>query len=261
MDLETAKTVVGQLPAENLRAKATEAYALQSGDSLEEQRVLEYLPLVRHIVNKITRQISPNVELDDLISAGTLGLVQAAKSFDPSKEASFKTYAYIRVRGAILDELRGSTFIPSNVYKQIRAVRRTYVKITAQKGSPPSDEELAAKLEISNEQLYRLLEQARRQHFLSIHGLSEEEPVLGTFLPPDDLPSPASQAEHKDMLARLTQVIQQLPERDRMIILLYYERDLTMKEIAKVFEVSESRISQLHASALLKLSMQLGGDT
>ena len=126
---------------------------------------------------------------------------------------------------------------------------------------PPSDEELAAKLDISSEQLYGLLEQARRQHFLSIHGLSEEGPVLGTFLPSDKSPSPATQAERKDMLASMVRAIKDLPRRDRLVILLYYERDLTMKEIAKVLEITESRVSQLHASALLKLSITLGGET
>ena len=138
MTPEQSKTVTtDELPPEKLRAQATQAYALQSGDSLEEKYILEYLPLVRHIVNKIAGQVRSNIDIDDLISAGTLGLVQAARSFDPTREASFKTYAYIRIRGAILDEFRSSTFIPTDVYKQIRVVRRTYMEIVADKGSPP----------------------------------------------------------------------------------------------------------------------------
>ncbi len=260
MNLKADETVSGELPEDKLRAKASQVYALQSRESLEEKRILEYLPLVRHIVSKIFRQVPSKVDRDDLISAGTLGLVQAAKSFDPSREASFKTYAYIRIRGAILDELRGTSFIPADVYKQIKTIRQTYMKISVETGSPPSDEDLAEKLAISTERLYRLLEQARQQHFLSIHGLNEQSPALGDFLPPDDCPSPASQAEHKDMLAKVSQAIAELPRRDRMIILLYYERDLTMKEVAKVLQITESRVSQLHASALLKLSAQFGGD-
>jgi RNA polymerase sigma factor for flagellar operon FliA len=244
------------IPTNTLRAKVTEAYARQSNEATQEKLILGYLPLVRHIVQKICAHAS-NMDVEDLISAGTLGLVQAARGFDPNKDAEFKTYAYIRIRGAVIDELRGRSFLPVTVHKQIREIQAAYQRVATQKGSPPEDEELAAELGISLEQLYRTLEEARRRHFLSIHGLTDDQPALGTFLPATSSPSPDAQAERKELLQRLGKAIQELQQRDRIILLLYYERDLTMKETAQVLNITESRVSQLHASALFKLSMKL----
>ncbi len=262
MSTQTSKTAPDITPDKALRAKATEAYARQSRESLEEKWILGCLPLVRHIVQKVTASFSlGNADMEDLISAGTLGLVKAARGFDPTMNAEFRTYAYIRIRGAVIDELRRRSFFPSTAHAQIRRIRKAHRQYTEANGHPPSDEELAAESGVSVQQLYRTLEGARKQHFLSIHGLNEEQSALGLFLPPDDSPSPDVQAERKELLARLAQAIQELPKRDRSILLLYYERDLTMKEVAKVLDVTESRVSQLHASALFKLSMKLGAES
>jgi RNA polymerase sigma factor for flagellar operon FliA len=235
----------------------SEAYASESRQSLEEKWILDYLPLVRHIVSKVSAHLPRKEDSEDLISAGTLGLVKAAKAFDPSRDADFKTYAYIRIRGAVIDELRGRSFAPAGVHSQVRRIREAYRSYTARHGQPPVDEELAAELGIALPQLYRTLEETRRQHFLSIHGLSDDRPVPGALVPVDDSPSPQSQAERKEMLEQLAKAILELPQRDRTILLLYYERDLTMKEAAQVLDLTESRVSQLHASALFKLSMKL----
>ncbi len=255
------RTPVGEttqaLCPEALRAKISEAYARQSRDALEQHWILEHLPLVRHVVNKVVGALAYRGELDDLISAGTLGLVKAARAFDPGRHSEFKTYAYIRIRGAILDELRGRSFVPSSVHGQVRAIRRAYEALTAETGSPPGDEELAGQAGISLSQLYRTLEEARKQNFLSIHGLDEEHPVLGSFLPPARSPAPDAEMERREVLEALANAIRQLPKRDRLVLLLYYERDLTMREIAQVLDITESRVSQIHASALFKLSMKL----
>jgi RNA polymerase sigma factor for flagellar operon FliA len=254
----TAESETRSQANEALRARASAAYAQQSRQAREEQWILQYLPLVRHVVSKVTAKLACKRDMEDLISAGTLGLVKAAKAFDPSQEAAFKTYAYIRIRGAVLDELRGRTFAPSGMHARVRAAREAYEQCTAELGRPPADEELAARLGASLDELYRLFQDMRRQHFLSIHGLSDEEPALmGPFVPADEDPSPDAQAEKKETLERLVRAIRELPERDRIVILLYYERDLTMKEAAEVLEVTESRVSQLHASALFKLAMKL----
>lgn len=244
-------------PSRALRAKVSEAYARQSRESLEERWILDHLPLVRHVVQKVAAAVGYSDDLDDLISAGTLGLVKAARAFDPTRDSEFKTYAYIRVRGAVLDELRGQSFVPSTVHKQIRRIRQAYQRLLAETGSPPDDETLAARLGISPPQLYRTLQEARKQNFLSIHGLSDEHPVYGVFEPSDSGPSPAAEAERRELLGALAQAIRELPRRDRIVLLLYYERDLTMKEAAQVLGVTESRISQIHASALFKLTMKL----
>ena len=197
------------------------------------------------------------MDRDDLISAGMLGLVKAAQSFDPSRDVAFKTYAYIRIRGSIIDELRGRSFVPSAVYHQIQTIQETYRNIVASDETPPSDEELAVAVGLPLEKMYKILEEARRQNFISIHGLSDDKPVVRNLVPQVREPGPDKQAERNEMLTVLSQAITELPKRDRYILLLYYERDLTMKEIAEVLGVTESRVSQLHASALFKLSMKL----
>jgi RNA polymerase sigma factor for flagellar operon FliA len=245
-------------PPSAVRVRAMQAYAAQSRALLEERWILDYLPLVKHIVNKVMVHARGKAELEDLISAGTVGLVKAARSFDPAREVEFKTYAYIRIRGAIIDELRRSSFVPSNVHQELRRIEETYRRLSAKTGCPPSDDQLAREAKLSLEKLYKTLQEGRNQHFLSIHGLSEDKVALQGLVPPDQEPGPDQQAERKEMLQVLTDALMDLSERDRHVLLLYYERDLTMKETAQVLGVTESRVSQLHASALFKLSMKLG---
>jgi len=253
VNTETSSTAA----AKTLGAKAREAYANESQKAREEERILSHLPMVRHIVNKIAGHLRRNIDLDDLISAGTVGLVKAAHAFDPARHTEFSTYAYIRIQGAVIDELRGRSFIPAESSRSIRKTREAYQTFLAVNGRPPADEELAAQAGITIEKLYKTLEDARRQHFLSIHGLSDDQPALGRLLPADEESSPGPQAERHELLQCLTRAIQELPERDRTLVILYYDRDLTMREIAETLEVTESRVSQMHASALFRLAMKL----
>ena len=241
-----------------VRTRAMHAYAAQSRALLEEKWILDHMPLVKHVVNKVMVHARGKSDLEDLISAGTVGLVKAARSFDPSREVEFKTYAYIRIRGAIIDELRRNSFVPSNVHQELRHIEETYRNLSAKTGRPPSDELLARESKVTLEKLYKTLQDGRRQHFLSIHGLNEEKSPLQGLVPPDHEPGPDQQAERKEMLEVLTDALMELSERDRHVLLLYYDRDLTMKETAEVLGVTESRVSQLHASALFKLSVKLG---
>jgi len=245
------------MAAQILRAKVNKAYTRELRESLEEKRILQYLPLVRHVVQKVIAQLSNRADTENLISAGTLGLVKAARSYDPGRNTEFKTYAYIRIRGAVIDELRSESFVPSGVRKQIRLAEQAYRRYFQRNGCAPADEELAGELGISKEQLYRTLEEARRQQFLSIHGLAGDREGQTELVPVDGSLSPAAQVEKLELLERLAKAIKDMPPRDRQILLLYYERDLTMKEIAAVFDITESRVSQLHASSLFKLSMRL----
>ena len=254
----TSHTIPGGPPDKTLLARASQAYAQESRQTLEEKWILAHLPMVRHIVQKVTGPLAVRDDVDDLVSAGTLGLVKAARAFDPSKEVDFKTYAYIRVRGAVIDELRERSFLPTAVHNQMRRLREAYARHIADAGRPPTDEQLADALEMPLERLYRTLEDARRRNFLSIHGLTGDEPTLSRFHPADRELSPDEQAEHNELLERLAGAIAELPRRDRLVVLLYYDRDLTMKEAARVLGVTESRFSQLHASAIFKLSMKMG---
>ncbi len=257
MSTQTDKTMPAPMSTKALRAKISQAYAEQSRKAAEERWIVENLPMVRKIAQKVASYVSNAADMEDLISAGTVGLVRAARAYDTGKDAEFRTYAYIRVRGAIIDELRSRSFVPSAVHKQIKQIRQAYQRLTDESGAPPDDAELSRAVGLSPEQLYRTLQEARKQQFLSIHGLSKDQPTAGPMII-DKLPLPDTQIERKELLERLAGAIRELSKRDRTLLLLYYERDLTMKEIAQVLDITESRVSQLHASALFKLSMKLG---
>jgi RNA polymerase sigma factor for flagellar operon FliA len=249
-------------PAEQraARARAAAAYGQGTRGDLEERLIVDHLPLVRHIVGKVAGSSARREDFEDLVSAGTLGLVKAARSYDPAKQVEFKTYAYIRVRGAVIDELRKRTFVPAGTAQQIRLVREAYQQHMTAHGSPPTDEQLARATGLEIAQLYKVYEETRRQQFLSIHGLTgagEDSDGVEAFTPSDERPGPDAVAERREMIECMTEAIQSLPERDRIILILYYERDLTMKEAAAVLGVTESRVSQLHAAAVFKLSMKL----
>jgi len=251
-------TVTDPPPAQ-VQSRARAAYAQESAQALQDQRIVDYLPLVHHIVRKVTAHLGRRVDTEDLVSAGTVGLVRAARAYDPDRHAEFKTYAYIRVRGAVIDELRSQSFAPTDIHRQVRRVREAYEAFLAETGRPPDDQELADRAGLPLKGYYRIVQEARRQHFLSIHGLSDDQPCLANLIPAETS-SPDRQAQHRETVRRLAQAIQELPERERRVVLLYYERDLTMKEVAEVLGVTESRVSQVHAGALFRLSLRLGGN-
>ena len=241
----------------HLKAVATRAYASQKKQTTKDERIIEFLPMVQKIAQRVVNYLKPPLSFEDLVSAGTIGLVKAARDYNPSYQAEFKTYAYIKIKGAMLDELRGWSFVPANINKQIREALQLNLEITERTGSPPTDEELAEKLGITVDRLYQTLESARTRHFLSIDGFGEEFPALGTLLAAPDSVKPDEHLEQAELIDKLTEAIQQLSERKRQIILLYYHQHLTMKQIGEVFNITEPRVSQLHASALFNLSVKL----
>lgn len=241
----------------HLKASAKRTYTLQQQRPIENDQIMKLIPMVHKIVQKVVTYLKPPLTYDDLISAGTVGLVKAAHDYDPSQQAVFTTYAYIRIRGAVLDELRGWSFVPANVDKQIRETIQASAKITEKTGSAPSDEELAEKLDITVEKLHKTYQNARAKNFLSIDNSTEELPSLSNSLASANTTTPDQQLEKRELVTRLTKAIQQLNERQRQVILLYYQQELTMKQIAEVFKITEPRVSQLHANAIFNLSLKL----
>jgi len=243
----------------HLKTAALRAYESYRQRVPNNEQMAEFLPMVRRIAQRVTTYLRPPLSFEDLVSAGTLGLLKAARDFDPSHQAEFETYAYIRIKGAILDELRSLSMLPPALNKQIQNAVGLSRQITQQTGSPPTDEELADKLGITAEKLHKTYESARVQRFISINASAEDTPALGSILASVGSITPDEHLERTELIDRLSEAIQQLPERQRQMILLYYHQELTMKQIAEVFEVTESRVSQLHASALFKLSVKLRG--
>jgi RNA polymerase sigma factor for flagellar operon FliA len=242
---------------EHLSKAATRAYSGQKKQLLDNEQIAGFLPLVHKIVRQVVTYLKPPLSFEDLVSAGTVGLVKAAHEFDPSHHAEFKTYAYIRIKGAVLDELRGWSFVPANLNRQIQDALQLSQKIIEQTGTAPTDEELAEKLGVAVDELYRTFENARAQHFVSLDGFGEDMPALGSLLAAANTLTPDEQAERTELIDKLAEAIQQLSGKQRQIIIFYYQQHLTMKQIAEVFEITESRVSQLHASALFNLSVKL----
>ncbi|MBN1359543.1 MAG: sigma-70 family RNA polymerase sigma factor [Sedimentisphaerales bacterium] len=243
---------------EHLKAVALRTYSGHKHPPIGDEQILQLLPMVHRIARRAVTYLRPPLSFDDLVSAGTVGLLKAARDFDASHLAEFTTYAYIRVKGAILDELRRASLLPSGINKRIGQALRLSREITQRTGSPPSDEELAERLGIPIEEVYALFEGARAQHFASLDGSSTEEPALGNLLAAaDDAAAPGSRLEKAEMLEKLAEAMQQLDQRRLQIIVLYYHKHLTMKQIAGLLEITESRVSQLHASALVSLSAKL----
>ncbi len=240
-----------------LKTAVMHAYNDQKEEFINDEQITKFLPMVHKVVRRVVTYIKPPLSYEDLVSAGTVGLVKAAHDYDPSHQAEFKTYAYIRIRGAILDELRNFSLLPANVDKQIRQATQISMEITKQTGTTPTDEQLAAKLRISVDKLYRTFENARAKHFVSIDSSPENAPPLTASLAIADTLAPDQQLEKAELVDKLTEAIAHLNKRQRHIIILYYQQELTMKQIAEVFGITEPRVSQLHASALFNLSVKL----
>lgn len=260
MAIKTKNVAEQQLAKDDqkhLNTAAARAYSDQKRQTIKDEQISQFLPMVHKIAHQVIAYLKPPLSFEDLVSAGTVGLVKAARDFDPSRQTEFKTYAYIRIKGAILDELRGWSFVPANLNKHIRTALQVSQQIVEQTGATPTDEELAQKLGITLDELYETFENARAQHFVSIDGLGKDSPALGDFLAATHTSTPSQQIEQAELIDKLTKAIQNLPERLRQVILLYYQQQLTMKQIAEVFEITESRVSQLHASAIFNLSVKL----
>jgi len=258
--METKKTSPQQLTEDNrkhLKARARHAYNEQKEKFIDDEQITQFIPMVHKVVQRVVTYIKPPLSYEDLVSAGAVGLVKAAHDYDPAHQAEFKTYAYIRIRGAILDELRNFSLLPANVDKQIREATQISLEITNQTGKVPTDEQLAEKLQITVGKLYQTFESARTKHFVSIDSSRENSPSLASSLAAANTPAPDQQLEQSELIDKLTEAIQQLNERQRQIIILYYQQELTMKQVAEVFDITEPRVSQLHASALFNLSVKL----
>lgn len=224
--------------------QAKQIYDAVAQKERRDQLIVEHLPLVRHLVGKMVAELPPGVDVENLESAGVLGLVEAAHRFDAERGVQFKTYAYTRIRGAVLDELRRNCPLPQDLLQQMAQVRQAYEQLPP----PVTTDALAAATGLSEEEITDCLAAIRMTRWLSWeeHG----EPI-GTRL--DDPQRPDRLAEKEEQKRLLTEALAALNERERMIVTLYYLEDLRLKEIAEVLQLSESRISRLLNAALFHL--------
>lgn len=239
-----------------------------SGDLIDEpqkQRLIEeYAPMIRIIAQKIAVRLPPNIELDDLISSGVLGLIDAIEKYDPRRDNKFKTYAEFRIRGAILDELRSQDWVPRSVREKAKLLEKTYSKLEADFGREASEEEICKELSISIEEYHELLNEVRAVSILSYEDLNSfskgDKKSLVEVSEEDANANPFAEVDVASLKKMVTDSIKELPEKQKLVLSLYYYEDLNLKEIGKILDVTESRVSQLHTQAILRLRSKLKGN-
>lgn len=221
-----------------------------------EALILEHVPLLRHIVGRIGFEGRGGLDRDDIYGFGMLGLIAAADAWDPSRGLQFSTFAYTKIRGAILDELRRLDFLPRGKRERVRGVDQAIRQLEQENGTPPSPEEIAEHLGVDAREVDEILAQARQSAELSIDDEATSR-VVGMLSDPSSR-SPVGSAEWEETCELLTEAIQELPEQEQTVITLYYGEELLLKEISEVLGVSESRVSQIHGRALYRLNQNLG---
>jgi RNA polymerase sigma factor FliA len=238
-----------------------------SGDGrAREALVLAYAPLVKYVAGRIGMGLPAHVEEADLISYGLWGLIAAVERFDPSLHIKFETYAIPRIRGAILDELRALDWVPRGVRARARQLERANMKLEARLLRAPNDDELAAELSITVEELHHALLEISRSTLVALDELwstperSGEQVSLLETVPDVGAPDPQVAIASSERHQQISEAIVALPERERLVIALYYYEELTLREIGEVLGVSESRVSQLHAKAALRLRSKLAAE-
>lgn len=241
------------------RQKIWEKYVKNPTAEMREQIILEYAPLVKIVAGRLSMYLGGNVEYDDLVSYGIFGLIDAIDKFDMDKDVKFETYASLRIRGSILDQIRKMDWIPRTVRQKQKRIDEAIKNLEARTGTNPTDEMLAQELGVSQEELLGWQSQLKVTNVVSLNEFVESgtEPVMDArgnshFVQPE------SAIEEEELKKMLTESLELLTEKEKKVILLYYYEDLTLKEISKVLEVSESRVSQLHTKALQKMRRKMG---
>lgn len=218
----------------------------------QDSLVTDHMTLVKRIAYHLSARMPSSVEIDDLIQAGMLGLIEAANSFDASRGASFETYAGIRIRGAMIDDIRKHDWTPRSVHHKYREVSDAIHAVESEHGRAAEPAEVAARLGISIDAYHKILSDSASCRLFSLEEtqretLAERLPAVPATEAPDEIFASSQFAE------RLAAAIEQLPERERLVLSLYYEQDLNLKEIGEILELSESRICQLHGQAVVRL--------
>ena len=232
---------------------------IENYQELREKLIIEYSPLVKLVAGRLSMYLGYNVEYDDLVSYGIFGLIDAIDKFDLGKEVKFETYASLRIRGTILDQIRKMDWIPRTVRQKQKKIDEAIKQVEMRTGKNASDEEIAQELGLSEDELTTWQSQLKVTNIVSLNEYLEQgaEPVMDArrnshFIQPED------KVEEEELKQKLEESLEVLTEKERKVILLYYYEDLTLKEISSILEVSESRISQLHTKALLKMRKKLG---
>lgn len=234
-------------------------YSEMKDPAIKEQLIIEYADLVKFVAGRLSLYFGSNVEYDDLVGYGVFGLIDAIDKFDLSKKVKFETYASLRIRGAIIDSIREQDWAPRSLRKKGKELEKAYFEIENQLGRSATDQEVAEKLGISMDELNKTLQEVNMSQMISLEDYLEQNHETG-FDPLSmarDTNLPEQRMEVVELKEILSDAIDKLPEKERTVVSLYYYEELTLKEISLIMKVSESRISQLHTKAIMRMRGKL----
>lgn len=241
------------------REKLWASYSKKRDPAIREELIMEYVPLVKVVSGRLSMYLGYTVEYDDLVSYGIFGLIDAIDKFDYGKGIKFETYASLRIRGSILDQIRKMDWIPRSVRQKQKQMEAAISKIEAEENRVATDEEIAKELNISMDEYFNWQGQTKVTNIASIDEFVDQGIEVKAFDSHKYANNEPEKAyEQEEMKELLASSLEGLTEKERMVVLLYYYEELTLKEISKVLDVSESRISQLHTKALQKMKKILG---
>ncbi len=245
---------------ESCRDRLWQNYIKTHDAQYRDQLIVEYAQLVKIVAGRLSMYLGYNVEYDDLVGYGIFGLIDAIDKFDYGKNVKFETYASLRIRGAILDQIRKMDWIPRSLRQKQRRIDQAMSKIEAETGKTATDEQIAQELGISLDELNNWQGQAKMSNMVSLDEFTEEgtETTKMEAVGNARFDRPEDVVEKEELKKMIVEALDTLTEKEREVVVLYYYEDMTLKEISLVLEVSESRVSQLHTKALNKMKLKLG---
>ncbi len=251
-----------QVLTEKTEEDLWKTYRKTHNGQIRDRLIKQYLPLVKYVAGKLAVGMPQNVEFDDLVSYGVIGLFDAIEKFDPGKHVKFKTYAVTRVRGAIFDQLRQLDWVPRSIRQKTRELEETVRRLESQLGRSASDTEIAAELGVSVKDFEKLILKISGTTVLSLNdvwysGDDNDRMSIGDSIESPHNRNPDAIVEKQEIKRVIVEAINELPDKEKKVLVLYYYEDLTLKEIGAVLGVTESRISQLHTKAIMRLRGRL----
>lgn len=252
-DVDSYKKIVRLSDAE-IAALWEEYFQNRGNRTVRDKLIVQYIYLTRYVIGRIKVNLPPSFSYEDITSYGVEGLIDAIEKYSPNKGAKFETYALMRIRGSIIDKVRSQDFLPRSIRKKIKEIKLATEKLKQQLGRAPTNSEIAQTLGIEKEKIEEILtHDTGIDSIYEKKGASEDSVEIIDTIADEKLESPDDALEKKDSKKELEYALKKLPERERMLLVLYYHQNMTLKEIGEIIKVSESRVCQLHSQAIMKL--------